>query len=516
MALSPNAPDYVSEVRGILSDLRQNYVQKQQLFQQEQQNQAQIGLGYAQLNAQRENQARQAGLDEQRLELQGLQNQRELENLAYNRERQAASDRMEAQKFDLLQKERDQKMQEIDNKNKEEAESGRLFSLVRDARLSGDLDKIAKAEGELDNATLSAALKGQILDRLDIADARRLKFQTDNEIRQKRPQVNDVLAQAANLPIDRMLPDDAQDALNKVFTDFQNIGSPDADSANKLNSILSQKQAQLLKLRDDATIQGIAQLVDDGAQENFFSRQYPGPAGIAFQKRYDEIVKGVPKEQRANDPTVFSRLKGLAADIHLVDTQNYLDNQKAKFIIAQENLVKKNASLGIDTVDSASGDPRVTFAMPMPNMTAGPNDVDPRTGKLTKEKQREIDQYQSMLDRTLSGDFNPLNMMLGRTIAQSPAAKKSNAPFVPNDPYATTAQAPIAPTGTAVVRSAVPGVPTTPTPPSEEQIMSMGNDPKTANTVIPGSSKTYGQAAKFLADKKKASQGKNVATPNSY
>jgi hypothetical protein len=46
--------------------------------------------------------------------------------------------------------------------------------------------------------------------------------------------------------------------------------------------------------------------------------------------------------------------------------------------------------------------------------------------------------------------------------------------------------------------------------------MAMGSDPKTANTVIPGSSTTYGQAAKFLADKKKAEQEKSVANPNSY
>jgi hypothetical protein len=512
MALSPNAPDYVSEVRGVINDLRQNYVQKQQLFQQAQQAQAQIGLGYAQLASQRDNHARQAALDEQRIAVQSLQSQRDLENLAFNRERQAASDRMEAQKFDLLQKERDQKMEEIDNKNKEEAESGRLFSLVRDARLSGDLDKIAKAEGELDNAALSAALKGQILDRLDIADARRLKFQTDNEIRQKRPQVNDVLAQAANLPIGNMLPDDAQDELNNLYATYQKIGSPDPDSASKLNAIFSQKQAQLLKLRDDVTVQGITQLVEDGAQENFFTRQYPGSAGVAFQKRYDEITKGIPKGERIKDPTIFSKLKGLAADIHLVDSQESLDNTKASFIIAQENLVKKNPNLAIETIDQTTGDKRITFVMPMPNMTLGPNDVDLRTGKITKEKQREIDQYQNLLNRTLAGDFNPLNMLLGRTISQSPAAKSSNAPFVPNDPYATTAQTPVTPTGTAVVRTGTP----TPTTPNEEQIMAMGADPKTASTLIPGSSKTYGEAAKFLADKKKAQQGKSVANPNSY
>ena len=146
------------------------------------------------------------------------------------------------------------------------------------------------------------------------------------------------------------------------------------------------------------------------------------------------------------------------------------------------------------------------------NLTS--NDIDPRTGKLTKQKEKELQGYDSLLNRTLAGDFNPLQMMIGRTIAQSPAAKSNTSPFIPNNPWAESAQTPVAPTGTAVVRSGAPA--SAPTAPTEQQIMDMGSDPKTASTLIPGSSKTYGEAAKFLADKKKAEQGKSVANPNSY
>jgi flagellar motility protein MotE (MotC chaperone) len=109
-----------------------------------------------QLASQRENQARQAALDEQRIALQSVQNERELESLAFNRQRQATSDRLDAQKFQLLQEEKNQKMQEIEKKNREEAESGRLFSIYKDAKFSDDPDKMAMAEGELNNSTLSA------------------------------------------------------------------------------------------------------------------------------------------------------------------------------------------------------------------------------------------------------------------------------------------------------------------------------------------------------------------------
>jgi hypothetical protein len=46
--------------------------------------------------------------------------------------------------------------------------------------------------------------------------------------------------------------------------------------------------------------------------------------------------------------------------------------------------------------------------------------------------------------------------------------------------------------------------------------MAMGSDPKTADQLIPGTRKTYKEAAKFLADQNKNSQGKSVANPNTY
>jgi len=511
MPLSPNAPDYVSQVRGIIGDLREDYIKKQQLFQQSQQAAAQIGLGYAQLSAQRDNQARQANLDSQRIELEGVKNQREIENLTYTRARQAATDRLEADKVELYREEKQQKMDEINKNNQEEAESGRLYSYIRNARNSGDPDQIAMAEAALDNTSLSALTKQTMLDRLDVAEERKRKVDELIANKQKQPQVNNILSLAANLPTSNITIEDAQEALTKYSTDFQNIGTSDPVVNNRFNSIISQKQTELIKLRNDEVSQAVSQLNLDGAQKNVFTTEYPGAVGEAFQKRYDDITKGIPVLlERVANPTSFSALKGLAADIQRVESQKKLDEQKVRFVIAQENLIKKNPALGVETEDKKS----ITFASPMPSMVLTKNDVDSRTGKTTKQKLKEISDYQNLLDRTLSGDYRALDLLVNRSISQSPAIKKSNLPFIPNDPYSTAAQNPVAPSGTAVVKTATPAP--APSRPSEEQIMAMGSDPKTADTIIPGTSKTYGQAAKFLADKKKAEQGRDVATPNSY
>lgn len=67
------APDYVSQVRGVINDLRQDYAQKQQLFQQQQQANANLALNYAQLEANRENAAINRDLQNRQLEFNFLQ-----------------------------------------------------------------------------------------------------------------------------------------------------------------------------------------------------------------------------------------------------------------------------------------------------------------------------------------------------------------------------------------------------------------------------------------------------------
>jgi hypothetical protein len=509
MALSPNAPDYVSQVRGVINDLRQNYVQKQQLFQQEQQAQAQIGLGYAQLASQRENQARQASLDEQKIAVQSLQSQRELESLAFSRQRQSASDRLESQKFDLLQEEKNQKMQEIQNKNKEEAESGRIYSLIRDARLSNDPQKIAEAEGQLDNSTLSGVVKSQMLDRLDIAMER--KRQVDEKVanQEKRPEANALLVQAANLPLDRMSPEDSSLALNDLEMKFSKLGITD-DTNKQFAAVLSQKNAQLAKLSNDVVLGGISQLNADGAAGNVL--------GPKHQEKYDAIKKQFPNWQdRMDNPDAFNQLRGLAKDIHKDETQKYLEDVKTRFMINQKNLVEKNGNLGIETIDPVTGDKRITFVLAMPNMNLTERDIDPRTGKLLKGKQEEIEDYNRVLNRALAGDINPLQMLLGKTIASAPANPNiKKLEFIPNVPFDTTAATGGIPAGTPGTATVPVSPVQRPTRPSDAQIMAMASDPKTADQLIPGTPKTYRQAAEYLANQNKNSQGKTVANPNTY
>jgi hypothetical protein len=507
MALSPNAPDYVSQVRGIIGDVREDYLKKQQLFQQEQQAAAQVGLGYAQLAAQRDNQARQANLDAQRIEASKLTAQATLENTLFERQRQFAADEAQRQRYEVEKQQKDLAMAETERKRQDEIESGRLFAMKQAAINSNDPDQILMAQAAIDNSTISGATRIQLAENLDQAMERKNKVDERIANQQKRPQANALIVKASNLPLNRLSSEDASQVLADLETQFSQLNITD-DTNKQFAAVLSKKNAELAKLANDTVYLGIQQLNSDGAQGNVLSPKH--------QETYDAIRKQYPDyNARMADPDSFLRLRGLAKDINKDATQEYLEDKKTRFMLDQKNLVEKNSNLGIET--TVNGEKRVTFIRAMPNMNLTERDIDPRTGVITKAKQKEIDDYDRVLARAMAGDMSPLEALLNKSIAsvpQNPNIKKLQ--FTPNNPSdatAATGGVPATTPGTAAIPVAPPARPTRP---SDEQIMAMGSDPKTADQLIPGTRKTYREAAKFLADQNKNSQGKSVANPNTY
>ena len=509
MALSPNAPDYVSQVRGVISDLRNDYLKKQQLFQDDQQAAARNALGYAQINAQRENQALQADLDQQRIEAQKLASQATLENTLYERERQFAADEAQKERYAVEKQQKDLAIAESERKRKDDIESGRLFAMKQEAENSNDPDKILAAQAAIDNSTISGAARIQLTENLEKSMERKFKLDEMVSNRQKRPQANALILKATNLPVDRLSIEDSSQSLNDLESQFLQLGITD-DTNKQFATVLSQKNAQLAKLAKDTVYLGIQQLNSDGAQGNVLSPKR--------QETYDAIRKQYPDyNARMADPDSFSRLRGLAKDINEDTTREYLEDTKTRFMLDQKNLVEKNPSLGVETTDPVTGEKRVTFIKSMPSMNLTKRDIDPRTGAITKAKQKEIDDYDRVLARAMAGDMSPLEALLNKSIAsvpQNPNIKKLQ--FIPNIPYDTTAATGGVPAGTPGTAAIPAAPPERRTRPSDEQIMAMGSDPKTADQLIPGTRKTYREAAKFLADQNKNSQGKSVANPNTY
>jgi hypothetical protein len=509
MALSPNAPDYVSQVRGVISDLRNDYLKKQQLFQDDQQAAARNALGYAQINAQRENQALQADLDQQRIEAQKLASQANLENTLYERERQFAADEAQKERYAVEKQQKDLAIAESERKRQDDIESGRLFAMKQEAINSNDPDRILAAQAAIDNSTISGAARIQLAENLDKAMDRKFKMDEMVSNRQKKPQANALILKATNLPLDRLSTEDSSQILNDLESQFLQLGITD-DTNKQFATVLSQKNAQLAKLANDTVYLGIQQLNSDGAQGNVLSPKR--------QETYDAIRKQYPDyNARMADPDSFSRLRGLAKDINEDTTREYLEDTKTRFMLDQKNLVEKNPSLGVETTDPVTGEKRVTFIKSMPSMNLTKRDIDPRTGTLSKAKQEEINSYDRALARAMAGDINPLQNLLGQAISAAPPNPNiKKLQFIPNIPYDTTAATGGVPAGTPGTAAIPAAPPERRTRPSDEQIMAMGSDPKTADQLIPGTRKTYREAAKFLADQNKNSQGKSVANPNTY
>lgn len=436
MALSPNAPDYVSQVRGIIGDLRDNYLKKQQLFQDDQQAAARNALGYAQLNAQRENQALQADLDQQRIEASKLTAQANLENTLFERQRQFAADEMQRQRFEVEKQQKDLAIAEAERKRQDEIEAGRLAAMKQEAINSNDPDRILMAQAAIDNSTISGATRFQLNENLDQAMERKFKMDERLAVQQKAPIANSIISKIANLPVGRMLPEDAQQALSSYTNEFSSLNIPDQNVSNKFFAAVTAQQNALTKASQDAQNQEVSQLNLDGTQGGVLPAKY--------QKEYDEVVKGTDWSTRANDPNseVFHKLRGIVAKINTDQTLQEIEDYKTKFAMDQENLVKRNAKLGVEANDPITGEKRVTFGISMPNISI--SDIDKRTGKLAKVKADEIKNYQNALNRAFTGNYDMIEALLERRLADLPQAN-NKLPFVPNLGMNASTQAAVAP-----------------------------------------------------------------------
>ena len=111
MAISPSAPDYVSQVRGILGDAREDYLKKQQLFQQNEQANANLALQYAQLAMQKDNANSEAEYKDKVLEQNAIQEQAKNETLLKKAELDARKDQYAMYKDSLAQNLNERKFQ---------------------------------------------------------------------------------------------------------------------------------------------------------------------------------------------------------------------------------------------------------------------------------------------------------------------------------------------------------------------------------------------------------------------
>ncbi len=241
MPLSPNAPDYVSQVRGFLNDLRQDARQRQQLSLEAYRATSANALGYAQLAAQRENNAAQRDLQSQQLENQQLQYATDLEKYRLSQGQKSFSDDLAERRLQFDMQKEAIKAQEEARKRQMEENSSVMQAELEIAYDSGDPEKIMaanqRASGMLQSS--AATLAAQKAAKEAVNTKRALEQETINLRTNDR--VYGLAAQLQQTPVQLLTANELQGILSGAQQSYASIGNNDPEARKYLMDSISAK-----------------------------------------------------------------------------------------------------------------------------------------------------------------------------------------------------------------------------------------------------------------------------------
>jgi hypothetical protein len=380
MALSPNAPDYVSQVRGIIGDLRENYLKKQQLYQQNEQAQAQIGLGYAQLAAQRENSARQADLDSQRIQAASIDNERQLEQYRSGMMQKSFENDLAERKFNFERQKELIKAQEEERKRRQEENSSVMQNELETAYSSGDPYKIQEASLKASQTMQNTA------DYLKIAKAAKEAVNTQRAMEQEninlktQDQAYAIASSPMSLNLETMTPTELDSATKDLTTSYSQLRNTDPTIRKMLQENINNARAAHAKLMSDEDASSMASLVQLGTFKSLGDGQ----------EQFDKIMAKYPPEIRSTSPGYFEDMKNFA----LVYNKSKAIKALEKDDIAMHNLASALVKMYPDQAVQTEGG--VTWSDPPPSLEEEIGDdgtINPRTGARTKASKKAVQEW---------------------------------------------------------------------------------------------------------------------------
>jgi len=323
MALSPNSPDYIGEVRAVINDLRQNYLSKQQLFQQQQQAAAQSALGYAQLNAQRENASEQSRLQEMRMSNEKLALERQYQKDDMTFQRQKNADQLDLAKFDFLKEKENNLMQQEQNSAALENEFRNAYATNDAYKINLVMDKIGAANTTTAQRT---ALFGNVM--AGIQSKKKLE-ELENNVK-GAPIADSIASSLAVLdPAKFATPDQYKEAVETQSSQFSTLGITDDNVRNGF----SRARDAALKRGDEYIQKPVGMMVFDFNRMGELGRLEP-----EYQKQFEDLKK---------DPAAFTptALEGLAYKRNYANSLQSLKNMDSSNVALVTQLRQTNPDL---------------------------------------------------------------------------------------------------------------------------------------------------------------------------
>lgn len=302
-----SAPDYTSLVRAVVNDVRQNYLQKQELFQRQQEAEANRALQYAQLDAQAENARRSADLQDKQLEFnyfqEGIRGAQAKEKLEADAKKTQYELYKDALNQDLA--ERKQRLDEFSAIRDAQKDSQKLFSqqtsaarLAEFASLASNQDYDGMKNWMVDalSDTRYAIDTGNMISQAIQISSGIDKINGANSVELARPQIEAFSNEVNTL---RLNPENySREGLTKKIQELRSQGI----------SLLGTVKDNTMRETINGTIKGLDGLLSDfderkskSTSSRFDQLGRDNALGGVFQQRYDALYTQTPEGERNSE-----------------------------------------------------------------------------------------------------------------------------------------------------------------------------------------------------------------------
>ena len=378
--MTPVAPDYVNQVRGIIGDLRENYLKKQQLFQQDQQEQDRLALSYAQLGQQSANQAQQAQVDVKRIAAAEAQNASELVKAQAAAQGKALDRDLDERKFKWDQLKTLQDLEQKQNDRNQELAASNLENEFRIALESDDPTKLVEVTNKAAGSILNLKQRNDAYkNAMALVSAKRQLDQDQINVK-TQGQAIDLINEINFTNVDGLSPEALRYKIDDVNKRYAALGNRDEKIAESLSAVTQ----SVAKRHDDYLKSELGTSLGE-----FESRATLGQLLPDYQKKWDELQndpKYASEEAKATQDYV-NKKRRIMFEANKAESIQILQAMDAQNIEIAKRLMDQNKYLGAVRVDPQTGETVKDFPIAPPNLTpvvGYDGTIDPQTGKLTK------------------------------------------------------------------------------------------------------------------------------------
>jgi hypothetical protein len=390
MPITPNAPDYVGQVRGIIGDLRENYLKKQQLYIQEKDQQERIDLARAQLDMQLQNANVQADIDRSKIALSAQQTaqQAEIEKARYSSaETAAAADAykdslktdLEERKFQSEQQKINRGLEQERKDREAEVASGRLYQEMIFALNSDDPTKLIETTNKLAGSILSQKQKNDVFtNALSLIDAKK-RLEQDGINIKTQPAALTLLQELNTLDVDKYTPDQFASKLKEYTNQFKGLKNTDP----KLNDTFLSLSQDVAKRQND-----YMQKEYGKAYSTFLNDAVLGELDPVDQKAWDDLQNQFPTDELKNTGQNYAdKTKRLMFQSNKRKSIAQLKKLEEINALTADNLTLQNPGLAAVREDPQTKQKYRVFPFSTPDLSpvvGYDGSIDPNTGLLTK------------------------------------------------------------------------------------------------------------------------------------